>query len=65
MNGQDVMRRQLRERSAGAAFSPEQVICCGHNLDAHDDDGCTVGWTPADERRKVDGCTCRVKGWAR
>jgi hypothetical protein len=64
---------QLR-RYARPASRPEDVICCGHDLGAHDDDGCTVGWTQADvdaayktykTGRRHNHCPCRVRGWAK
>lgn len=64
-SGQGMIRQQLRTRDAREAFEPDMVICCGHALDAHDDDGCTVGWQAATDPGMADGCPCRVKGWAR
>ena len=56
--------RSVLRRGGHPAYAPDDVACCGHAMDAHDDDGCTVGWEPADTRRPADGCPCRVKGWA-
>ena len=60
---------QVREALMLARFGrpasrPEDVICCGHVLDAHDDDGCTVGWQHP-EGQSGDDCPCRVRGWAK
>jgi len=55
---------QLR-RYARPASRPEDVICCGHDLGAHDDDGCTVGWQHDPFKDNPDGCPCRVRGWAK
>lgn len=61
-----VLASQLRTQTPEPAVDPDQVICCGHDLDAHDDDGCTVGWIPADtSRHPSSDCPCRVRGWAR
>ena len=71
MSAEKRMREQLRTRTPRAASAPEDVVCCGHDLDAHDDDGCVVGWQQtgaslADTRLTVtDSCSCRVRGWAR
>lgn len=64
------LREQLRARTTLLPAShSDEVICCGHDLAAHDDDGCTVGWEPAGHlplvaRKLPDGCPCRVRGWA-
>ena len=67
MTGQDRIRQQLRARGTSEAWEPGMVICCGHDLDVHDDDGCTVGWEPAatTSSKTPDECPCKVKGWAR
>ena len=65
MSPEQKMREQLRARLAHPATGPDQVICCGHVMDAHDDDGCTVGWEAAElSATRPDGCPCRVRGWA-
>ena len=67
MSGRDRIREQLRTRGSDAAWAPDLVICCGHDLDAHDEDGCLIGWV--DEKcvgiSGATGCPCKVKGWAR
>lgn len=59
------LAEQLRTRRPEPACIPEYVICCGHSMDVHDDDGCQVGWEPADTSDTTNGCPCRVRGWAR
>jgi hypothetical protein len=70
MSAEQRLLEQLRTRTPRAASAPEDVVCCGHDLDAHDDDGCNVGWEQAEvvaayKSGRHDGCPCRVRGWAR
>ena len=70
MSAEKRMREQMRTRAPRAASAPEDVVCCGHEQDAHDDDGCTVGWQKAElatalKTGRHDCCPCRVRGWAR
>lgn len=62
------LKQQVREaaklgRYGTPATRPEDVICCGHDMVAHDDDGCMVGWQHP-EGQAGNGCPCRVRGWA-
>lgn len=64
MSAEQRLREQLRSAQPRPASRPEDVICCGHDQGAHDDDGCTIGWHDP-FKNNPDGCPCRVRGWAK